>query len=334
MRAPGLGDIVYCAFGGGMGHVTRAAAILRKLRCIGGPDVVVLTDTSYPLPLQRERIPMMRCGGSGRGADRSAAEALEELRPGLLVMDVFPFGLRDELEAAVRSLPCPKALVCRHVREPYAAALPAAAVHFDTVLCAEPPPPSLPVPVADCAPVLLRDDRELLGRSEARRLLSAGHDQPVVVAVSTEGEGYTRDLFSLVARLVQRLCTHARVLWASPNLGEFARTPLCSVGRPLSHYPLLELLNGVDLLVGASGYNLFSEARAVGVPAIFIPLPRRYDDQVWRASTAIVADGPEALANAMAQQLSARPDRPERAEFENRAAAAAGALKELWARGR
>jgi len=332
MCHPAPSDIVYCAFGGGMGHVTRAAAILRRLRCPGGPDAVVLTDTAHPLPLLSEGITIARCGAADEGG-KPAKDALQELRPELLVMDVFPFGLRDELEHTVRRLRCAKALVCRHLREPYASALPAAAAHFDIVLCAETPPPGLPLPVLDCSPVLLRDASELLSRSEARELIGAGPDQPVVVAVCTQGETHTCDLFSLVARIVQRLSPHARVLWASPSLDEFSRTPLHAVGCPLSHYPLLELLNGVDLLIGASGYNLFSEARAVGVPAVFIPLPRRYDDQAWRASSATVADSPEALAHAMAAILGALPDRPERSRFENRASVAAGALMKLWARG-
>jgi hypothetical protein len=50
-------------------------------------------------------------------------------------------------------------------------------------------------------------------------------------------------------------------------------------------FPLAMYANGIDLLIGGAGYNLFYETRYFGLDAKFIPKERRADDQFWRVKT-------------------------------------------------
>jgi len=56
-------------------------------------------------------------------------------------------------------------------------------------------------------------------------------------------------------------------------------------------FPLSRYLRAFDVVVAASGYNLFHEAFAYGVPTIFAPKPSsRLDDQPARARWAAERD--------------------------------------------
>ena len=60
-------------------------------------------------------------------------------------------------------------------------------------------------------------------------------------------------------------------------------------------FPAARVLAAADVVVTAGGYHAFHETRAAGVPTIFIPQRRRYDDQWQRVAGARVATDPREL---------------------------------------
>jgi hypothetical protein len=163
---------------------------------------------------------------------------------------------------------------------------------YDRVLLAESGDGVLGI---DCEPILVRDAEELLSRDDARAALGAG-DEPAVVAV-------------LPAE-------------ATPGIDEL----LAEVDVPLlrsTHYPLLELMNGVDGLVGTAGYNLFHEARACGVPAAWL-WHAKGDDQPLRVANPV---GNAADITSWASAL--RPRTGARADYRNGAWTAARHVERL-----
>jgi hypothetical protein len=84
----------------------------------------------------------------------------------------------------------------------------------------------------------------------------------------------------LAAALGARLAGRALVRLAAPEEG-----PLPAGVEPVRHYPLLELLAGVDLVVGAGGYNTVHEARACRRPLLALARPRLYDRQARRLTS-------------------------------------------------
>ncbi len=327
MRGRVKPQVVYHAFGGGMGHATRAAAILRQLRRLGYESLLALTNARLPLPFEREGIPFLHFTDNAPDVLRvQVPQAIVALAPQVLVVDVFPHGIVGELTDVLASLSCRKVLVYRHVQEPFAAQAREAMSHFDCALLAEEPPTPLPCPAVPCCPLLLRNADELLPRAAAKTRLGVAEDETVVLGVSSESEEWTEDFFALLDKIWRRLKPQAQLRFAalpSPP----APLPQGGRGEFVSHYPLIELFNGVDVVVGASGYHLFHEAQACGVEAIFLPQPRRYDDQFWRARNARVARGPEELERLLYETLETCRLKPlTAAQFTNGCRAAAQAM--------
>ena len=304
-----------------MGHATRAAAILRQVRRLHDLGVLALTNTPLPVPLDHEDIPFIHFPETSPDAMRAhVAETLARLEPRVLVVDVFPSGIVGELAGVLPELPCRKILVYRHVQQRFAARMRDALSHFDLVLLAEGPAGVVPGPVVCCRPILLRDADELLSRVEAKSLLGASADQTVVLGVSTDSPAWTQRFFRLLRKAWERLQSEGLLRLASPYPSE-------DTSLVVQHYPLLELFNGVDVVVGPSGYNLFHEAQACEVEGVFTPRARRYDDQFWRARNTRIANNPEELEALLADALAARPARPsDNARFVNGAVAAASAI--------
>ena len=312
--------LVYYACGGGLGHVTRAAAILRQARRLGQHSLLALTNAVLPLPLHHEQIPFIHCPAETRPElAAQLREAFSVQPPGLLVVDAFPAGVLGELPELLPALPCHKVLVLRCLREPYHAQVTELLPLFDRVLLAEDCPLPAGIPAVPCGPMLIRDAEERLPRAEARRRLGVHDDTPVVLGVSTGSPEWSVDFFALLQKALHRLRRPAHLRFAAPRHPDH---PLL-----VTHYPLCELFNGVDIVIGASGYNLFHEVTTSGIRGIFLPQSRRYDDQEWRARHARVARSPEELEAALQHALE--QPRPEAPSIPNGATLAARMLVEM-----
>lgn len=297
-----------------MGHVSRAAAILRRMR---RHDMLVVTNAENLLPLEQNGLPYIHI--TERHPDRFR-ECVHELLPAhapqVLVVDALPHGVVGELTELLPELMCRKALVYRHLRDRFREELHSTA--FDHFLCVEGLPIESAQPQMICEPVLIRDADELLPRAAARLAFDVHDDAPVVVGVACGDAQRDAALFGLLQKIWRRRMPEAHLRLASMNPGDGV---LCL-------YPLLEWFNGIDLLVGGGGYNLFHEARVCGLPAIFLPRDRRYDDQHWRVRESKTVDSPERLESALLATLPRlTPRKP--AAYENGAVRAAECISRL-----
>lgn len=318
---PSAVDIVYYAPGGGFGHATRAAAVLRQVRRRRDVRVAAIVTTPHTAPLDLDAIPCHRLTDLSETALRADVPALlARLNPRVLVVDTFPFGIVEELSSRP---PGPRTvLVARRLQARCARWGAPAWTHFDRVLLAE--SCGAHGHALDCAPMLIRDAAELWPAARAKTALGVAADVPVVLGVSSDDAQWTAIFFTLLRKIWARLRPRAVLRLASPDL---------SPDDPLrvTHLPLLELFNGVDAVVGPCGYHLFHETRACGVPAVFLPRPRRFDDQAWRAHAGHVpvADSPEALEERLRALLPAAP-RAAAADYCNGAERAAAEILEWF----
>jgi len=295
-------DILYYAPGGGLGHATRAAAILRQARRRGAGSLLAFITAPCALPLEHESIPYCRPGNLAPDNLRAEVrELIASCRPRAIVIDTFPFGITGELAEILPALTCRKVLVARRLAARWAAWGPPAWKDFDRVLLAE-APDGAAENTRPCCPILLRDAEELLPREEAKAALGVAADEQVVLGISSDEPGWTTGFFTLLRKVWRRLRPSARLRLASPCLP--ADDPL-----RVHHYPLIELFNGVDLVVGAGGCNLFHEVQACGAPAIFLPRPRHYDDQHARAENYPTAGSPEELEALLGELMPTRARR-------------------------
>jgi UDP:flavonoid glycosyltransferase YjiC (YdhE family) len=134
-------------------------------------------------------------------------------------------------------------------------------------------------------PILVRSRDELLTREEARRIIGAPADKKLVyVSLGGGGDEQAQTAFEIIeAAALGFLEIHLVV----------ARGPLAPTAPPSRHrtsyvdwYPMMELFAAFDAAISAAGYNAFHELLYCGVPTVFLPQERGYDDQHRRARAA------------------------------------------------
>jgi hypothetical protein len=156
------------------------------------------------------------------------------------------------------------------------------------------------------APWLLLEPGEVLPRAEARARLGvpAEDSRPVVAVMGCGTAAEVEEAGEVASRLRARLEGAAWVRWLVPP-----GTVASGDGVPL--WPALAVLPGVDVLVGAGGYNTVQEARATGTPLVALARPRLYDRQALRLRPEERADSVEALVErAVALALNTGPREP------------------------
>jgi hypothetical protein len=279
-RSSGLW-LVY-ALGGGWGHLTRAAALARVVR---GP-VRILTNSPYAGQV-RARLPDLDIVALAPElpAARAREETVRQVRASgaaCLIVDTFPRGLGGELASLLPTLGAVRVLIHRDLNPEYVRGRALDAFvrsSFDVVIR---PGPAEAAPLAGLpqvrttAPWLIRSAQELPSREAARRLL--GVEERPCVLVSAAGNRDEQEWYGSVARALIAGLRGVEVRCVAP-----ARPPGCPEEAWLRYWPAMDLLPGVDVVVGGAGYNTVNECAACGVPLVAHAWPRKYDRQALRA---------------------------------------------------
>ena len=121
---------------------------------------------------------------------------------------------------------------------------------------------------------LIRDANELLPRDEARRLLLSDEsdDRPIVLVSGSGRAEEVEEMRDTARLLTETFSESAHAYFSSPIESD----------EQVNRWPLLQLFAGIDVIVGAGGYNTVSEARATGIPLIAFARGRMYDRQRLR----------------------------------------------------
>lgn len=313
------------ALGGGMGHLTRASALARRA-ARSGHSVSLLTNSPFApgLPLEDVLGPSVHVrrleATLSKRAVRDVVERwLADERPDVLVVDTFPRGLGGELVALLPELRARKVLVHRDLNPVYVARFDVArAVEaFDLLLVPGEDAPFAAHPRAvRTAPWLLLEPGELLPRARARALLGVPVEEsrPVVAVMGCGQASEVEEAGAIAARLHPVLGDSALVRWlvppvagASPPKARGARRGAFPGVLRVPVWPALAVLPGVDVLVGAGGYNTVQEARATGTPLVALARPRLYDRQALRLRPEELAGSVAELVERAALLARARP---------------------------
>ncbi|PTL78916.1 hypothetical protein [Vitiosangium sp. GDMCC 1.1324] len=268
------------ALGGGLGHLTRAVALGRAARRRGHTvDVVTNSPFAPALALEAElgegHVHRLGAELDKHAVRESIEQLLGHLRPEVLVVDTFPRGLGGELAPLLPGLRARKVLVHRDLHPDYVERFGLARfvdVFDRLILPGEPAPFAHHRLATSTPPWLVLDAHELLDDSTARRQLGVppGDEASPVVAVLACGRREEVDECAGLAETLQR------------GLGPRALVRLLAPDAPPRLWPALAVMRGVDVLVGAGGYNTVQEARATGTPLVAIARPRLYDRQALR----------------------------------------------------
>jgi len=326
------------ALGGGLGHLVRSLGLARAA-ARHGHDVTLLANTDYArlVPVREElglrgtfcEIPATFDRGQ---VTEFVQRMLLDQRFDVLVVDTFPRGLAGELADLLPTLSAKKVLVHRDLSPRYVehADLTRFVDHYDLLLL-----PGELGPLADhkraqrTAPWLIRDFDELMDQPTARQRLQADStDLPVIAVIAAGFPAETLAMQELAQRLTRAIEGRAivRLVSLTPPVDK-------SSFRTLALWSSLEAIRGIDLLIGAGGYNTVWEARSTQTPLIAIGRERLYDRQSVRlASLERVADESEAFSRAMtwAAQNTGRP-REAVSPYENGTHLAVGLIESLTA---
>jgi len=301
------------ALGGGMGHFTRACGLAR-VAARRGHRVTVVTNSVFA-----PDVPLEDVLGEGahvhrlnpdlaKAAVREAVECLlDGVRPEVLVVDTFPRGLAGELAPLLPGLRMGKVLVHRDLNPTYVERFNVAAAveDFDLLLVpGEDAPFSQHPRAVRTAPWLLLERDEWLGRAQARQQLGVDPEdtRPLVAVMGSGNAEEVAEAGAIATRLQARLGASAPVRWLAPPGPWFpvrpskSGAPARNLLQPVRVWPALAVMPGVDILVGAGGYNTVQEARVTGTPLVALARARRYDRQAVRLR-------PEELARTEAELM-------------------------------
>ncbi|MGO9096460.1 MAG: UDP-N-acetylglucosamine--LPS N-acetylglucosamine transferase [Bryobacteraceae bacterium] len=323
--------LVY-ALGGGWGHLTRAAALARVAR---GP-VRILTNSPYSGQV-RERLAELDIVAldpelPAACARQEAVRHVQASQAACLIVDTFPRGLGGELAALLPKWGALRVLIHRDLNPDYVRGKTLdefVRSNYDLVIR---PGPAEAAPLAGLpqvrttAPWLIRSGHELPSREAARSLLGVEARQCVLVCAAGN-----RDEQAWYGSLTQALSA------ALQGVAVRCTAPVCPPGCPVEawrrYWPAMDLLSGIELVVGGAGYNTVNECVVCGVPLMARAWTRKYDRQFLRAAgqaEACPASIDDAVA-AVKARLAGPGRTPTRREFPNGAREAAEILEALGA---
>ena len=267
------------ALGGGLGHFHRAL-VLGRAAVAQGHAVRIITNSRFAthIPWKTElgesgEVAFILPDASPEDASVAVIDWLEGKSFDRLIVDTFPRGLAGELPELLAEVPVPKTLIHRDLNPEYIEQydVEKAVEQFDQLILPGEGAPFADMPNARrTEPWFIRDSQELLPADQARLQLSMETDDPRrLLLVCSTGRAQEEKQFKAVMDELNRSLDDWCVRLVSPILG----------AAELTVWPLLPLLNGVDALVGAGGYNLVNEARATGTPIFAFAQERRYDRQ-------------------------------------------------------
>jgi UDP-N-acetylglucosamine--N-acetylmuramyl-(pentapeptide) pyrophosphoryl-undecaprenol N-acetylglucosamine transferase len=281
--------------GTGLGHLTRSMAIARRLG--EGDEALFLTLSAAAPVVEQMGFPVEYVASYTTPATGNDYRWSRRLRSRLRVViaeadpDIVVFDGTHPYEALLGALPQHARVVwCRRPmwkRGSSTVPLKRAGA-FDAVL--EPgelaesldagPTVALRDSARRVAPVVLLDRSELLPRAEAAAALGLDPDATTVLVSLGQGPEVREANRVALAALAGR--PDVQVAALSSTLERADDVPAGVVALSAT-YPMSRYFAAIDACVAAAGYNAFHELIALGVPSLFVPMPRKTDDQRARA---------------------------------------------------
>ena len=189
---------------------------------------------------------------------------LSRIAPDILIVDLAWF----TTHRVVAELPGRSVLLLRQVSEDFfgyyhnATTTELDPSAYDLVLSIE--PCSLPFETIGIDPIIMRQPHELLTRARAAGALGLDPDQPAALIATNGKPGEFEELTQTYSYL------------------DDAYQLFCSSNHHGGVFPIVDYFNAFDFVVCSGGYNAFWEAVYFGKEAVFVPHPRRFEDQAWR----------------------------------------------------
>lgn len=278
--------ILYYAMGGGLGHLTRARAVLHTLR-IRQPVAVI---TASPYARNRAVTTGMHVIQVPPALEDDPAayriwlrQRFERIQPEAIYLDAFPAGIQRELDTALLPTGVPIFHLARRLRwarycdsikldlprmaatyllEPLEAAhLACLRDHSDLLLTlslCDPPPAGLS-----------------LNMSELRE-----SERPLWLICHAGADSEIAELLNYAALQARYQRRQPQLLLVAPQRPDWLPAEVAH----LDCYPVYPLFALVDAIFSAGGFNSMRQTAAFADKHYALPFPRRFDDQFARVA--------------------------------------------------
>jgi hypothetical protein len=190
---------------------------------------------------------------------------IRNLNPDILIVDLFWFMVHCFLD----EFPCKKIYLCRQIEDrTFSIELPWQKIvfnprNYDIVLATEPFESSIEMKSVN--PLIIRNRDEVLPRNEARDTLGIAECGNTCLFAFNGKPGE----FERIRKDYSYLEDAGYHMVYSTNFRE-------------GLFPAVDYFNAFDLLICGAGYNAFWEAVYFEKEALFVPVPRRFEDQKRR----------------------------------------------------
>lgn len=253
----------------GTGHIVRAAGIRNGLirnrididfTVLCGPGMGWLCEL---MSLQYSEIPFENEEqlSSERYYNSTLYQTLMQINPDILLIWISWF----TLDAFIEELQCKKIFLAgNRDRRLYNLPLPTGDLRFepdqfDLIIKTE--PAKLPFPATEINPIIIKNRDEILPRADALARLGLSGEKPVCF-LGTNG---LRGEFEEMKKTYSYLEDEGYEMVYSSNYDG-------------GLFPAVDYFNAFDLLICGAGYNSFWEAVYFQKEAVFIPIPRPFED--------------------------------------------------------
>ncbi|SFC26337.1 Predicted glycosyl transferase [Flexibacter flexilis DSM 6793] len=300
--------VFYAVNGLGLGHLTRLIALCRAMQAQNPLlDALFITTSEADNLLNKYGIPYVHlpsknlASQSGSLTYRRLARlysavvnpVFDVFQPNILVVDTMVTGSMQDLLNVLRFGNFFKVYVHRARKlEAYEDYTIQAQRFYDLVLTPHyrdteviPMPAGFNVPLYWSGPLMLTHRHEAHTRQIVRtRFGIQEHEKLVLISLGGGGDDTNPQTLDFLLRMLAPI-PDIKLLFAEGLLRKEAYQGLGNV-LVTSEYPVSRLLDGVDFAFASAGYNTFHELLYFGVPTMFVPKLRGYDDQVLRATRA------------------------------------------------
>ncbi len=278
--------ILYYAMGGGLGHLTRARAVLYTLR-IRQP-VVLLTASPYAMTgavtagMQVIQVPL------ALEDDRTAYRAwlqqrFARIKPEAIYLDAFPAGIQGELDPALLPPDVPIFYLARRLRwARYCDYLSPDAPRLAATYLLEPLEAAHLAWLREHSDLLLTlslcdppPERFSLDMSELR-----APGRPLWLICHSGADSEIADLLDYAALQAHYQQRQPQLLLVAPQRPNWLPTEIMH----LDCYPVYPLFSLVDAIFSAGGFNSMRQTAAFADKHYPLPFPRRFDDQFARVA--------------------------------------------------
>jgi hypothetical protein len=276
-----MSGVLYYALGGGLGHVTRARAVLHTLGLESGA-LILVSSPEAAAPRFAGRVPV-KLVPADLACDATACrnwlvETIAAIKPSALFLDAFPAGIAGEFTEFVFPASLPVHHVARLISAPALASIFARPCpRFATVHLVEELLPAhhrwLAERTDNIRPLTLLDPPApaVFAPPPAHPYWLVVHSGPIEEV--DELLGYATDLRTLAK-------TRSRIHLVAPHPPSTLppNTTVCT------RHPADALFADAERIIGGGGFNFMRQTAPFRTKTHYLPFPRRYDDQYLRVA--------------------------------------------------